>query len=58
MLEGGLPTSAFDRHLAEEQKALAITLKQDRLWREEQDAIEATVKKKNKRGGKGAPEEK
>lgn len=46
---GGLCSGAFDKHLAEEQKVIANTMKQDRLWREEQDA---TAKKK-KGGGKG-----
>ena len=47
---GGLTTSAYDRHIAEEQKAHAITLKQTRLWKEEQEAL------KNKAGGGGGPD--
>ena len=35
---GGIVTTAYDRHIAEEQKAEAITLKQTRLWRDEQEA--------------------
>jgi hypothetical protein len=34
---GGVVTSDFDRHIAEIKKSEAIILKQDRLWKEEQD---------------------
>ncbi len=47
---GGFASGAYNKHLADEQKVMANTMKQDRLWREEQDA---TAKKK-KGGGKGA----
>ena len=35
---GGITTSAFDRHVAEEMRTEATTMKQHRLWREEHDA--------------------
>ena len=41
---GGITTSAFDRHVAEEMRTEATTMKQHRLWREEHDA---DTKRKN-----------
>ena len=41
---GGITTSAFDRHVAEEMGTDATTMKQHRLWREEHDA---DTKRKN-----------
>jgi hypothetical protein len=37
-VHGGILTVAYDRHIAEEQKTMAISLKQNRLWREEREA--------------------
>ena len=56
---GGIITSKFSRHIAEEQKAEAQILKQQRLWIEEQDAEnKAKAKTKNpKGGGKGTATE-
>jgi hypothetical protein len=45
---GGITTSAFDRHVAEEMRTEAITMKQHRLWREEHDAD--TKRKKDTAG--------
>ena len=45
---GGIVTSKFDAHVAEEQKNRALVLKQERLWGEESQSLERRY------GGKGA----
>ena len=56
---GGIITTKFSRHIAEEQKAEAQILKQQRLWIEEQEAENKAKSKVKgpKGGGKGAAAE-
>ena len=47
---GGVVVSGFDKHMAQEQQAQAVILKQNRLWADERDTEK---KKQHRRGGGG-----
>ena len=53
---GGIVTSDFQKHIAEEQKAEAVVMKQHRLWTEEVAAETKKKGDKNKGAGKGTKE--
>ena len=51
---GGVITSEFDRHIADIKKGESLVLKQERLFREEQEALSKKKQKdKNKAAGSG-----